>query len=308
MKIIVWGYKSKERYHTHGHVHEGFYRALKFMGHDVQWLDQMDNQSGELNNRVSNTLFITEHQAIAKMPIRKDCTYAVHNYFESRPMVQERLKGMNVLHFGVFTGKPYFGNDCIWLDRWTPFYPDKKAMEMMWATDLLPEEVLANKMGAKVLNRGSNRINWVGTVWDGQFGNQREIDNFKTACKENNVAFNQFGAPYPVTVEENVALIRESIFAPAIVGEWQRTHNYIPCRIFKNISYGHFGVTNSDAVNELFGHRLICNPNTYELFYEACNRLLNKSQEQLFDLMDTVAQYHTYVNRVGNLLKAVEKL
>ena len=301
MKIIVWGYKSKERYHTHGHVHEGFYRALKFMGHDVQWLDQMDNQSGELNNRVSNTLFITEHQATAKMPIRKDCTYAIHNYFESRPMVKERFKDLRVLHFGVFTGKPYFGNDCIWLDRWTPFYPDKKAMEMMWATDLLPYEIEANKAGAKVINRDSAVINWVGTMWDGPFGNMQELSDFRVACIENHISLIHYGYPNQVSLEENVKLTRESLFAPAIVGGWQREHNYIPCRIFKNISYGQFGVTNSEAVQELFGGKLICNPNTYALFYEAHARLLKTPVTQLYELMDIVAKNHTYINRAENL-------
>ena len=33
-------------------------------------------------------------------------------------------------------------------------------------------------------------------------------------------------------------LIQESIIAPALQTDWQVEHEYIPCRIFKNISYG----------------------------------------------------------------------
>jgi hypothetical protein len=39
----------------------------------------------------------------------------------------------------------------------------------------------------------------------------------------------------------NVAAIRRSRIAPAIAGRWQVEHNYLPCRMFKNISYGQLG-------------------------------------------------------------------
>ena len=44
-------------------------------------------------------------------------------------------------------------------------------------------------------------------------------------------------------------IIANSEIAPAIVGSWQKEHEYVPCRIFKNISYGKLGMTNSEIVN-----------------------------------------------------------
>ena len=59
-----------------------------------------------------------------------------------------------------------------------------------------------------------------------------------------------------MTIEENVKLIQESILAPAIQTDWQVENGYIPCRIFKNISYGKMGVTNNPTVNKLFNDKI----------------------------------------------------
>jgi hypothetical protein len=43
---------------------------------------------------------------------------------------------------------------------------------------------------------------------------------------------------------KNGELVRKSRFGATIVGDWQRNAAYIPCRLFKNISFGIAPVSN----------------------------------------------------------------
>jgi hypothetical protein len=90
--------------------------------------------------------------------------------------------------------------------------------------------------------------------------------------------------------------------APAIVGQWQKMVGYIPCRIFKNISYGQMGITNSPRVYELFEEKIIYNSDEYQLFFDARHALMRTTHKQLFELMDFVRDKHTYLNRIETLL------
>jgi hypothetical protein len=64
-RFIIWGYKKI--YHTHTHIHEGFYRTLQHMGKQVAWLDNPNGVD------FSNTYIISEHDASKSLPIRDDC-------------------------------------------------------------------------------------------------------------------------------------------------------------------------------------------------------------------------------------------
>lgn len=126
-----------------------------------------------------------------------------------------------------------------------------------------------------------------------------QIDPFLKACHENNIKFTHSTR---LDLEPTIDLISSSYMAPAIVGQWQLEKGYIPCRIFKNISYGALGITNSKTVYDLFEHKIVYNPDTYQLFYNARERLEAFTFEELYELMDFVKNKHTYINRIELLL------
>ena len=99
-------------------------------------------------------------------------------------------------------------------------------------------------------------------------------------------------------------LIQESILAPAFQEKWQVDNGYIPCRIFKNISYGKMGITNNSFVNELFNNKLIYGENIHETLDLA---LVNNNKDKLISLMEEVRDRHTYVNRINLILHFLEK-
>jgi hypothetical protein len=285
-KFLIWGYKNV--YHTHSHIHEGFYRALKLTGKDAQWLDAADNIDGI---DFSNTFIITNHDCVnssywpwakeikSKLPIREDCFYAVHGLNDHSEIRDIFSKFNNALSWNVYNDFSYkLGltvglplTERIDLDVDSPFYPMQKHLEFRWATDLLPFEIEKNKP-TEMLSLKNRIINWVGTIWH---VNQKELNLFSKACSEDGVKFIQVGSKSDnhVSIEENIRLIRESYMAPAISGSHHLTEGYAPCRIFKNISYGQFGITNNKRVNEIFGEKLIYNPNPYKLYFEAKEKL-----------------------------------
>lgn len=334
-RYVVWGFKNPQNYHTHSHIHEAFYRVLKLTGKDVQWLDHMSAEMSILTPRnFSNTLFISEHAAAKQgMPILDDCFYVIHG-LNNDPEMSAKMSGIkNRLSWNVYhdyshgnpeewerVGRPQITDvrqygrflrnvspdstknyDRIFLAEDAPYYPKEKHMDFRWATDLVPSEIA--KLTPVKFPGPTKKIHWIGTHW---FVNQKELHAFDNACNENGIEFTHFGAGQNgvVTIEENIRLVRESYFAPAISGSHHLTEGYVPCRIFKNISYGQMGITNSKRVNDIFGGRLIFNPDAHALFYDAVAQLPLIPVERIQELMDYVSKNHTYLNRLDSILKA----
>jgi hypothetical protein len=80
---------------------------------------------------------------------------------------------------------------------------------------------------------------------------------------------------------------------------------YLPCRIFKNISFGQLGITNSKHVYDLFDGNIIYNDNEYDLYFQALPEL--KNYKMIQDQMLYVKENHTYVDRIKSLMKVYYK-
>lgn len=295
-KVIIWGHKLHS--HTHSYVHNAFYKAFKHMGYDTYWFDSSDDVA---SFDFSNSLFLTEGQADKGIPLRDDCRYILHN-------CDSKYQSL------VLSGKAYnlqvYTDDVLqraFLEKIAPcIYGSAKhrILHMPWATDLLPDEIEANKK--RLLSITKERASyWVGTIGDGTFGNKSELLPFMKACKENHIRF--IHKTY-VSEREHEKLIMRSIIAPAIVGEWQKRQGYIPCRIFKNISYGQMGATNSKRVFELFDGKILYDSNTYSLGYKAFEFAKNVDNKTIFDLMDFVKLHHTYINRIELMINFLEEV
>lgn len=137
----------------------------------------------------------------------------------------------------------------------------------------------------------------------GMHGNLPEIQGYLKALKENNISFQH---RLSINQDLNIQLAQNLYMAPAIQGKWQIENGYIPCRIFKNISYGAWGITNSKIVWELFDKKITYNDNSYLLFYDAQKKIQTLQKDELFELMDFVKEKHTYLNRINHLLTFFE--
>jgi hypothetical protein len=302
-KWVVWGHRNE--YHTNQHVMAGFYRALQHMGKPSLWVDGDD---GSVD--FSNSLFLSINDVSIdygnerpqySIPRRDDCFYAIYNGGD--PRCRKYFAGLLQLAYACIyharSTEPYrvdLSENATWLPP--------HGLEMRWATDLLPHEIQALKPD-RVFRSESRVINWVGTYNHSHNGGT--LTPFIDECRRNGIDFRAIGGsstPHRPTMEEHIRLIQESYIAPTIPANDQMD-GYAPCRIFKNISYGQYGVTNSKHVNAIFGDRLIFNPDSRQLFHTARERLPQVPLKDLHDLMDEVAAKHTYLNRIDDIEKAV---
>jgi hypothetical protein len=181
---------------------------------------------------------------------------------------------------------------------------------MPWATDLLPHEIDAKKIAIKQRSLLKKRnllkyVGWVGSVCGGSFGNQSEIDPFITAARHANIKFSHKTKLNP---KETERFLERAYMAPTIVGEWQKKQGYIPCRIFKNCSYGQMGITNSYRVYELFNKKIVYDSDPGVLFSKAQHALTSFDDKEREELMDFVKEKHTYISRIHTLLNFIDKV
>ena len=267
------------------------------MGYPTLWLDQHDDIT---NIDFANTVFITEGQVDQNIPLRLDSWYVLHNC--------DLAKYKNLIDSNRAIVLQVYTNDVLsrGLEKLAPFIyrsTSDRTIYMPWATDLLPQEI--DEVKSRLPLTRERAVYWIGTIGGGKFGNIPELEGFRRACQENQIDFNQ-KANLPFA--EGMGAMQKSYIAPAIQGSWQVEKGYIPCRVFKAISYGQMGVTNSKTVSELFEDRIVYNSDTYQLFHDAEAKMATMPTSELVSLMDFVRDNHTYVNRINTLLDFLEHI
>lgn len=297
-KVVIWGHKLHT--HTHSYIHYAFYKTFRHLGYETYWFD--DQQNGSTDFDFSNTLFITEGQVDQNIPIREDCFYILHNCDSQKYL---HLSKKNRIAF-IQTYKNTSRQHCpkaIEVEPCILYDIENRTLYMPWATDLLPEEIDAVKEKARQGFTRKPFVFWVGSIGSGLYGNIDQISLFNKACTENGVNFVHID-PWsrPVSAFENKRLIQESFISPTIVGKWQKENGYIPCRIFKNISYGQFGVTNSKDVFDLFKGMIVYHSDEYQLYFDAVKKIQEATFDELERQMDFVKDHHTYINRIHTIL------
>lgn len=289
IKAVIWGHKLHS--HTHSYIHNAFYRAFQYLGYESFWFDDSDDVSGF---DFSECIFITEGQVCKNMPIVKGSKYILHNCYDEA--MWNKIKDENIKYLKLQT----YTDDVLKYNTEKiseGVYLGGDMLYSIWATDLLPNEISFQEILRTPISW------WVGTMGEGKFGNMNELNGFKRACSDNEIEFRHANN---LSIEQNREKIKYSYIAPAIVGTWQKENGYVPCRIFKNISYGQIGLTNSEATKKVLGDYVIYNSDEYKLFSlgeEAITSLDYK--ERLIASMNFIKENHTYINRINTLLKFI---
>ncbi|MCF7852553.1 MAG: hypothetical protein K9M07_04865 [Simkaniaceae bacterium] len=302
-RVIIWGHKLHS--HTHSYIHHGFYRAFKALGYSTYWVDSLQDLHGI---ELSNSLFLTEGQCTDHIPLRKDCDYILHNVDQTQwknKVDENRILAIQVFTIDVL--KRQSSEHSVEIEPYLFFSKEHKILYMPWATDLLPDEIEQNKLRLKTqgISNKNHLIAWVGTIGQGEFGNSNEIHRFVNEAKHLNPKIRFDPGKKNLSMEGNCTFISKAYLAPAIVGQWQKKQGYIPCRIFKNISYGAMGITNSYHTWKLFKEKIIYHPNEKTLFHLAQERMKSYTLEDQLEIMDFVKDHHTYINRIQTILKCL---
>jgi hypothetical protein len=324
-KIIIWGYPLDS--HTHSYIHGAWYKTFKHLGYDTYWFHD-DNYP--IGFDYSNSLFITEGYAEKNIPLVESSTYFVHICVNPEKYISKGCRLIDI-RFNVNQindcnySYQFDKNDCVEIDK-VSFYragvddsvlsdnfkkgiSGYEALYLSWATDLLPHEF---NYEDRFITR-ENKIYHVGSISE---SNITELQKFCRALRENGIEFvHRDPWSNPSTWEEVKLFTQKSYIAPDLRGSATRSNingnpdtganhkliGYIPCRIFKNISYGQVGSTNSKAVKDLFGDLVVYNDDEYQLFYDA-DRVKNNF-DYILEQMNFVKCNHTYINRVNSIMR-----
>jgi hypothetical protein len=316
-RIIIWGYKL-DTGHTHSFIHYGYYIGAKALGIETYWLDHRDNFDPAL---FDDALVITEHYAPLRvspgMPLSMSSTYFIH-YLGNRKDNPENPDGASMYRGRVGRFLDFRYNGYGWNDKNYDYVIDKtKAKEIsqgsrfevgtdgydlfysIFATDILPHEInLEDACTPK-----QRKSFFAGTIRN---DNAYLFEPFKRALKENNIEF-VHNCPWsnplpPSAIRKEIA---SSLLPADLRGEVWQKGGYVPCRIFKNISYGALGVSNSLAVHEMFGDDVAYHPDTYQMVYEGLKKA--EGIKTIQRAMMYVKEHHTYVNRVQDMIKVADQ-
>lgn len=327
-KVIVWGYPLHT--HTHSYVHYGWQKVFAAMGYEVHWFHDGDHPS-ESAFDYDNCLFITEGMADGRIPIRATSMYIVHACIHPGRYVGRCARMVDLrYHVRYLRDQTYnysledkiSAGAVVPLREGSPMWYEPaatsadlspqhavaglapyEAIYLFWATDLLPHEI---RYEDRLLAPADPpKTVFVGSI-DGYGGNSGEVARFRAGCDRHGIRFehvNPWGKA--ASFEENRRLCQESIIAPDIRGNGNprsqhKTIGYVPCRLFKNISYGRLGATNCRRLQELFGDMVVCEEDEGRLV-DACMARRGDT-DYVLRQMQWVAENHTYAQRVEDLL------
>jgi hypothetical protein len=310
-KIIIWGHELHN--HTHSYIHNAFYRTFKHLGYNVYWFNEDGINNYQDGNKIdfNNTLYIVHGLESKNLPLNESSYYIGHNVEWSGN--QYKIPAKHTL-INESKGIPY--NNIISLQVYcirclneikyknNKYYChsiEKECIYMPWGTDLLPYEIDENIKNLESFEI-KNISNFIGMPLE-------HNSQLNEVLKKHKIEYQNYGGTFDKnsdrnkSIEENMKLIQESIIAPALQTQWQKDNHYIPCRIFKNISYGKMGITNNEIVYNLFDKKIIYSENIEDLVKKSLE--FNKKKDKfsiIKNLMINVRNNHTYVNRINFIL------
>jgi hypothetical protein len=307
-KIIIWGHEIHKT--THSYIHKGWFRTFKHLNIETLWLH---NDSDIEGINFDNCLFFTEGNEDKNIPINYNSYYILHNCWELGGKYKKLIKEKRVMVIQKYENICKDNGYKIYNNKQFHYYKENNIILCLpWATDLLPYEIDKN-INKFDLNKFEKKGMWVGSVWSDpnsfSISNIREVNGFGEQCIENKINYKREGGFHSnITVEENIKLISNTLYSPSVQMLWQAKHGYIPCRIFKNISYGGIPVTNNPEVYELLKNKPLLIENNDNII-EEINNYVNKNDNEYFkNIMRDVRDNHTYLNRINTYLNFLKNI
>ena len=301
-RAIIWGLASKA--HTHQYIHEGFFETFKAMGWEAAWVDDVPENNSLIK---PGDLVISVDIASNHLVNHAFAKYVLHNV--DRPELRDHS---NVTVLQVYThsaiGESVFGSRCLWDQT-------NRTLYQPWGIPSQPETWLEPKA-----QRGTTEF-WIGSVWnnDQNQGNADVISAYSSSLRSHRLRFKHTGGVgYPIPkflggaglfskteLSETEArdLVAKSPIGAAVVGNWQKDHGYVPCRLFKNLAAGQVPASNADF-SDIFGDYSIASDDFDHLIETRMGMSAVKVQNDVRAAQELMREY-TYRKSIERILSVV---
>jgi hypothetical protein len=297
-----WSWRAGFYSHTHSYIHQGYFRAFKHLGYETHWIN--GRSRGLENLPVKDTLFFTEGQAEGNLPLSLQAGYVTHS---SKSTAYEAM-GLRRLQLFNYVADLRSGTSFAFpqakvekLDEVTYLDASSLALYQPWATNLLPQEIDTTK--PSLFDARRSEINYVGTI--GHDNIKSRIRNIQGQARRLGVSFDVLSG---LSDEEAARLTRKSLVGMDVRGDWHLERGYIPCRIWKTLSYGKHLTSNSPLLKAVFQDRIKIEENIDNFLESAIEAGANADEELLVDNINWIKNNHTFVNRAKRCLEAFQNL
>lgn len=326
--LVVHGLKTSD--HTHRYIHKAIYNTFLYIADKIDrvlvvlWCDDTLESQHIYKPTNKYLIFSTPHLETDKfLPVICNAYYILHyrkcvvytdvpitkydallqskravKYVELRYSI-DHIKSLENDHNRFIK----LGNTPFWFD------PITNEAHMAWATNLFPKDIdtYITKIEKSTTPTFKPRSYFCGSVWR---VNNDELDHWKLLCKKHDIECVVEREPNEFNHQMKVS---ESMLAPAIQGATQRGGDnkyYIPCRIFKNISYGAIPITNNIGVYNMMKDYEILYDSDLETLMDKCRAyheyILHNYEEykkKQVRIMEHVRDHHTFLNRLDTLIQ-----
>lgn len=303
-KVVIWG--LRDSCDTMKFVMDGFFKAWKHLNYDVYWVNSIEEL--ESNNIDFSKCLVWYATPFSRSPppIKKDNFYVGHNTDDFEKEVINKIGKQHYLKHSIWATTVLNKDDIQLNQKHSIFNISKNMVIFPWATNLLP-----NKIDENIKNLENVEIKpicgHIGTT-NGSYAEPYRL--FGQELKKYNIPLSQGGPGSSGFVPENemVKFLKSCMIVPALQFEWQRDVKYVPCRLFKSISYGKMGITNNMEAHKFFDEKLLYSDNLKELAKMSVEFEKNpKKYEIIKDLMINVRDNHTYVSRIKLLIEVLKE-
>jgi hypothetical protein len=315
-KIILWGYPLGS--HTYSYIHEAFFKAFSYLGYETYWFH--DNYYPK-DFKWNDSLFITEGFADNNIPLNSTCRYVVHGVKNPKKYIDIKPKSFIDLRYNHVWMKDHIydytldksnveqvGKSCYFQakenktivfknDYYDYEVEDYDKFYITWATNKLPHEIDCENID----HPRDKMVYFSGNISpNGRCENYSVFKPFIESCTENGVLF-VHNDPFinPLSEQEVVLRTKRSLISVDLRGPEHLRNGYVPCRVFKSISAGRLGITNSPEVyKELEGHCFL-ETNPKEILKASQEK--EKDKKFVVEAMKYVKSHHTYINRIMSI-------
>lgn len=296
-KVIIWGHKDFSN--TFYHIDFGYYRAFQALGFETYFFD--DREADKLQGfNFENCLFFAEGEKEKNIPLVKSSAYIFH-YVDPKKYEAHGIRFINFANYMKLCDQgisPHHKENRVEKIADCTFWDDRSnTLYQPWATDLLPHEIDSDDI--VVYNPRKKNINYIGAMYP------HNRDQFMPFAAAAAIHGKHFKTGKNFSEARSYHLVRNSYISVDLRGPWHIECGYIPCRIYKNISYGKFTGVNSENVGKILGDYVAYDPDSARLFDITETAYKNLNREKMKEAMDYVKANHTYINRAQNLLKFV---
>ncbi len=291
-KIVIWGFPYGK--HTHSWIHFAFHRAFQYLEYDVIWVE---NKIENLPSKNQKIIFITANWDDNILLQNQSDNWIIfdHSYIQKQT---KNLIPFWVQAFSFASYKP------VTTEEYRHYLEIPK---IFWATDLLPNEIQFHPYHYK----NTKDVRFIGSWW---FDNWQALEQARIWSLLNGKHWDQqwkhiFLRYKKFVPEDTIAeLSREAYLTLSIQWKPQCETWYIPCRLFKNISYSVLGLSNNLFVANVFDEDEVLIDRDVSVLLDKAAKVVKdkKVDEYTRKAINKVKTEHTYINRIEQLFSYLQ--